>query len=232
MTREPKVNVACDNCGAMLERYACHVKRTKRRFCDKVCQRAAANYRPCDHCGKPIQAGPTRWKGKKHAFCNHECYGAWGRANIPKTAEIVTVVCAQCGQERERYACTVGRYARYFCDEKCRRKWQAKSISGERNVLWKGGRKAGYYGPNWGKQKRAARQRDTHSCQRCGVTQEELGMKLDVHHIIPFREFGYIPGKNDAYKDANALDNLVSLCKRCHKVVEWETEKRATNENK
>jgi DEAD/DEAH box helicase domain-containing protein len=37
-----------------------------------------------------------------------------------------------------------------------------------------------------------------------------------VHHIRPFREFGYIPGENENYLLANALDNLITLCPTCH----------------
>jgi DEAD/DEAH box helicase domain-containing protein len=41
-----------------------------------------------------------------------------------------------------------------------------------------------------------------------------------VHHLRPFREFGYVPGENDAYIQANALDNLLTLCSRCHRRAE------------
>jgi DEAD/DEAH box helicase domain-containing protein len=42
----------------------------------------------------------------------------------------------------------------------------------------------------------------------------------DVHHIIPFRTFGYIPGVNENYRLANALENLLTLCAACHQRVE------------
>jgi DEAD/DEAH box helicase domain-containing protein len=41
-----------------------------------------------------------------------------------------------------------------------------------------------------------------------------------VHHIEPFRTFGYIRGKNDRYLEANRLENLVTLCTGCHRRVE------------
>lgn len=73
------------------------------------------------------------------------------------------------------------------------------------------------YGPNWRQQRLRARARDRFRCQSCRISEEELGRELDVHHLRPFREFDYRPGENDAYLQANALDNLASLCPRCHK---------------
>ncbi len=75
------------------------------------------------------------------------------------------------------------------------------------------------YGPNWSAQRRRALERDGYRCQRCGAphTPER---PLHVHHIRPFRTFGYIPGVNDAYREANRLDNLITLCSRCHRLAE------------
>lgn len=73
------------------------------------------------------------------------------------------------------------------------------------------------YGPNWPQQRLRARGRDHFCCQVCGISEEQLGRELDVHHVRPFREFGYRPGENEAYRQANALDNLVSLCPPCHR---------------
>jgi DEAD/DEAH box helicase domain-containing protein len=41
-----------------------------------------------------------------------------------------------------------------------------------------------------------------------------------VHHVEPFRTFGYVRGKNDRYLEANRLENLVTLCRSCHRRVE------------
>jgi DEAD/DEAH box helicase domain-containing protein len=38
--------------------------------------------------------------------------------------------------------------------------------------------------------------------------------------VQPFRTFGYVPGENERYRDANQLDNLVTLCASCHRRVE------------
>ncbi len=47
-----------------------------------------------------------------------------------------------------------------------------------------------------------------------------MGTGLHVHHIRPFRDYGYTPGLNDAYRLANTLENLVTLCPTCHRRAE------------
>ena len=75
------------------------------------------------------------------------------------------------------------------------------------------------YGPNWPAQRDAARARDGYRCRYCGAPERE-GRQHDVHHIVPFHTFGYIPGVNDLYRLANALDNLITLCPVCHRRAE------------
>jgi len=74
------------------------------------------------------------------------------------------------------------------------------------------------YGPNWPAQRDAARARDDHQCRQCGAT-ARAGSRLDVHHVAPFRAFGYVPGENENYRLANRLENLITLCAPCHRYV-------------
>ena len=67
------------------------------------------------------------------------------------------------------------------------------------------------YGPNWPEQRNAARARDGYKCQVCGTP--EQGRRHDVHHKIPFRRFAH-------YRQANRLENLVTLCRPCHQRAE------------
>jgi 5-methylcytosine-specific restriction endonuclease McrA len=60
-----------------------------------------------------------------------------------------------------------------------------------------------------------ARVRDNNTCQNCSKTKEMLGKNLDVHHIIPFRNFGV-----GRHEEANRLYNLISYCNKCHKIIE------------
>lgn len=63
-------------------------------------------------------------------------------------------------------------------------------------------------------QKRLARERDNHTCRRC--QRPVKGKEAHVHHVVPERCFD-VPSK------AHDLDNLITLCDRCHLRVEWET---------
>jgi DEAD/DEAH box helicase domain-containing protein len=75
------------------------------------------------------------------------------------------------------------------------------------------------YGPSWPAARRACRERDDFHCAHCGAP-EPAGREHDVHHRTPFRSFGYTPGQNENHLEANALDNLTTLCAACHQRVE------------
>ncbi|MEX1248092.1 MAG: Zn-binding domain-containing protein, partial [Anaerolineales bacterium] len=70
---------------------------------------------------------------------------------------------------------------------------------------------ANEYGPSWPAVRDAARARDGYTCQVCGIP--ENGRPHDVHHKMPFRTF-------TSYKEANRLENLVTLCPNCHRRAE------------
>ncbi len=82
-------------------------------------------------------------------------------------------------------------------------------------------------GPNWDEQRNRARARDGHRCRHCGAP-ERPDRAHDVHHVEPFRNFGYIRGKNANYLQANRLENLVTLCRSCHRRVEVDRMVRGT----
>jgi 5-methylcytosine-specific restriction endonuclease McrA len=90
------------------------------------------------------------------------------------------------------------------------------SRRGPGNPRWTGGRKPGYYGPNWLAQRRAALGRDRKTCLSCGRN----SCRLEVHHVKSFYSFGYEMGKNENYLLANDLQNLVTLCAPCHRKIE------------
>jgi DEAD/DEAH box helicase domain-containing protein len=74
------------------------------------------------------------------------------------------------------------------------------------------------YGPNWPQQRQLALERDNRRCRTCGARAEEF--LLHVHHVRPFREYGYVPGRNENYRQANQIDNLMTLCPSCHRRAE------------
>jgi len=90
--------------------------------------------------------------------------------------------------------------------------------SGENHPRYTGGDTA--YGPGWHERKRReVRQRDDHTCRdpRCSVTQSEHIKKYDerlhVHHLRKARDI-------DDPEERNAKENLITLCRDCHR--RWE----------
>lgn len=231
-----RVTTNCPECG---KEFWYH-RSWPRKYCSRECS-AAVNGRKnfgkwadgvgltevtCDNCNKLFMKPTRDLKKTKHNFCGMACFGIYlakslkgvprpgVRGEKPHLQKRVTKNCPQCGKEFQVKQSHNDR--RKFCSRGCMAKWQSESgsVSGESNFNWKGG-PLPYYGPNWRQQRRNARARDDYTCRRCGVTEIQLGRQLDVHHKKPFRRFGI-----KSYKEANSLENLVSLCFTCHKIVE------------
>lgn len=169
---------------------------------------------------------PSKVERNDHFFCHRTCFDMWKKSsmvgeNNPNWIEPIKTQCATCGKPVERNPSRVGTTERkvHFCSKTCKHAWMREYMSGPDSPNWKGG-SIRYYGPNWHGQKLAARKRDGYCCQICGITQKKNRKSLDVHHIIPFRTFNYIPGENENYLQANELSNLISLCRSCHIQVE------------
>ena len=74
-------------------------------------------------------------------------------------------------------------------------------------------------GPDWPRQRDQARRRDGYRCRWCGAP-ERPQRQHHVHHVVPFRDFRWVPGQNENYRQANRLSNLVTLCPNCHRRAE------------
>lgn len=75
------------------------------------------------------------------------------------------------------------------------------------------------YGPSWASAREQVLRRDGHRCRQCGAA-ERAGRSHHVHHITPFRTFGYQTGVNNNDRLANNPDNLITLCPVCHQRAE------------
>lgn len=214
----------CAHCGKEILYY----KRYPRTYCSRQCANAVNAKKNlgiielptmfCEICG--VELTGQKWVDRR--FCSRACFGkhlSMTLKGIPRPAvcgerpdlqKRVTLTCPQCGKEFAVKESQSSR--RRFCCKQCHAQWQSESgiYSGENNHNWRGGYEP-YYGANWQTQRRNARRRDRYTCQKCGITESELGKQLDVHHITPFREFGI-----ERYKEANRIANLVSLCNKCH----------------
>lgn len=88
--------------------------------------------------------------------------------------------------------------------------------TGKDHWLWNGG-SVDHYGAGWEAGRKAALERDSNECRKCGMSNEqhldEHGQSLHVHHIKPFKKF-------ESELEANRVDNLLTLCHSCHREVE------------
>ncbi len=112
----------------------------------------------------------------------------------------VTVACHGCGKPTVKRNKQLKRCRRLFCTRECANAGQKKR---DTDML--------RYGPGWKKRREEILKRDG-QCRVCGKTTEQLGHKLHVHHLKPFRLGG-----------SNHPENLVSLCDSCHHIVEYAT---------
>jgi 5-methylcytosine-specific restriction endonuclease McrA len=151
-------------------------------------------------------------KGNFHANAGSFRKGSHVGEKHPRWTPDVIVHCAwcKCPFGRKRHA--IKDENKCYCTTPCYKAYR-KSIAGEKHWAWRGGHDE-YRGANWKKERLLAVARDNGRCQRCGL---QVGTGIDVHHIRPYRLF-------KSADKANVLDNLMCLCARCHKKVEWETD--------
>lgn len=171
----------------------------------------------CDNCGALTKRRTYRIQNNVNRFCSRLCRFAWATKQTPFFTR--TVVCVMCGIEftRTRYFVEVRGDAK-CCSRKCLDQYNSLNRRREKNVNWNGGQGAKDYGPDWSQQNKLARKRDGNQCVLCHARSHPW--KLDVHHIIRFKFFEYVPGVNENYIQANDLKNLIVLCKKCHRKVE------------
>jgi 5-methylcytosine-specific restriction endonuclease McrA len=90
------------------------------------------------------------------------------------------------------------------------RRRMSESRLGDDNPNWKGGHSRNY-GPGWTAAREAVRHRDE-VCQNCGA--DGSNTILEVHHIIPVREF--YQSETTPIEEAHDTRNLLLLCQECH----------------
>lgn len=220
-----RIDLNCEQCGKAFSRWEALTTKATHHFCGRACYDTwqtgqvrgprvgnfpsgpnHPNFKGkvdcvCERCGKTFLKFPSQSINGQGRYCSRAC-----------TRNRTETNCEHCGKRFEIKAYEVE--TRRFCSVACKADWQRHHNLGPDSPGWRGGYDP-YYGPNWRNQRRAARKRDNYTCQRCGITEERLFRQLDVHHIIPFRTFGI-----ERYREANRLDNLISLCHLCHLTIE------------
>lgn len=231
----PTKTYECEQCHKAFDRNAANMARSKHAFCSPRCtgdwnathkvgennpgyKQVAVN---CAQCSASLKRPPHKIARSKNFFCSVACRAQYNSNHIRgtdnPTYNRVPALCAGCGKSMLVIPFRVKHHKTHFCNKACYGVWQSQHRIGRNGPNWRGGYKE-YYGPDWNVQSRAARKRDNYHCQVCKKPQKNRA--LDVHHVTPFRSFGYIPNTNERYKEANQLENLISLCASCHQRVE------------
>lgn len=209
----------CPGCGQSFE-----TRDRRQRFCNRACYDACraedkkkASPKQaivtCAYCGKSFPKWKYRIRPDKENYCSRAC-ASHSRQSPDQWTQCICEICekeftVQTWFLENRKDDGAGRY----CSKECQAEAFSQNRRRENNPNWQGGHDDDY-GPNWEAQKRKARKRDKYRCRACG--KKPKSVNLHVHHIVPFREFGYVPGENDNYLEANELQNLICLCRSCH----------------
>lgn len=212
----------CETCGKEFHQST----NGKKRFCSDRCN---PKYSPktgrrcisdpskhsefvCKECHKTF----VEWTYRKPTFCSNHCRSVYAaRQPKPKARRPenhLDLVCETCGKAYKVHKIynSGNRHSR-FCSIACRAEWTSFARRGPGNPNWTGGENPSKYGPNWLSQARKARKRDKQLCQVCKT---KPCKRLDVHHIIPIRDF------DGDWENANKLENLITLCRVHHFQVE------------
>jgi len=133
------------------------------------------------------QKGECRNTGRTH----------FKKGYVPQNKNIELRECSYCNTI---FSITKNRIQKY-CSQRCsglaskgRKPWNY--IDGRSKLL-----APARYGDDWDKIRYLVYLRDKFTCQDCEIK----GIRLDVHHIIPF-----------LVSRDNSLKNLISLCRSCH----------------
>jgi len=146
-------------------------------------------HKVCAECGASFYVPASQIKQR---FCSNACYlrSRWGDDHRE------TRKCAVCGAE---FVVMASSKSVCCSSAECRREHKSRIHRGELCNFWRGGKAAPYH-KDWQAARRLALKRDGNCCVICGSDD-----RVQVHHIIPYR-----------YSRSHAIENLVSLCRRCH----------------
>ncbi|WP_259369962.1 HNH endonuclease [Salinarchaeum sp. Harcht-Bsk1] len=165
----------------------------------------------CSECGDRFEFYPSEKDGVYCSSCIDATDGLLPD-NPMEPIDRVVISCPACGEELRVLQSLLDRRKRgVFCGLDCYGDWLSEHIVGPDHHQWTGS--CPEYGHGWSAVRRAARVRDEYECQICGTSKVDMGRNPDVHHIVPVREFPD-PG------DAHCLENVITLCRSCHRKAE------------
>ena len=194
----------CARCGKEFERKPSKIARAKNPYCSFECRKKASE-QTCPECGKVFVSANHGKSRDKQIYCSRACAN---RVKNRAKSVTVSICCDHCGKEFQIPEWRVSDYPRHFCSTKCKNAAHSKHIATDNNPRWMGGATT-YRGADWPVAREAALQRDSYTCQHCGMTQDQsfsaYGNGLQVHHKTRYL---------DTFD--NSLENLITLCVKCH----------------
>jgi hypothetical protein len=224
-----RVKMVCAECGKdiMVKKYLAEKPTKHGRFCSPTCRsKYYSRINPacqknrivthCALCNKMLELEPHRILERN--FCSNSCRGKYGlQLRWPDGAGRKTITCSFCGKvnevPKEEFASHKKRkQRRFFCDRKCFAGWKAANWIGENNPSWKGGWTP--HGKGWVAACEIVRYEQDYKCADCGITEDEIGKHLDIHHLRPARLF-------NTKREAATRSNLIGLCHKCHMAREY-----------
>lgn len=200
------VTLVCPVCSTCFKVKPSHAER--RKYCSRACMSEGRQQRvecSSEHCGNSFEVVPSRLEHGRGKHCSRDCQYEANKEKL-KSEDREAFECLNCASYFELVPSQLDKSgAGKYCSRECRDEhWR-----GENHPQYIHGSNAEDYGSNWQAQRRAARKRDNYICQHCGATD----CPLDVHHKKPRRWY-------DDVEESNHLDNLITLCKPCHRVEE------------
>jgi endogenous inhibitor of DNA gyrase (YacG/DUF329 family) len=161
----------------------------------------------CKNCGKIVNIRHGDYnrtmKTRGYVTCSRHC-------SFVLSGKTVKLTCSECGKEFYRAISGIDpNNKHYFCSKPCQKANTDYILSGEDHYRYIDGNTSYKRGDNWLMVRREVRKRDNKTCQICGITEAETHKLHDVHHIIPYRKF-------TDYREANNIENLITLCSSCH----------------
>ncbi len=220
---------------------ACSTQYRKGKSASDFSQPARVTTLPCTVCGTPVTRKLSHLRESGNIFCSTTCMGISQRGRVKDSTTKISTHCSHCDIPMMKFPSRMSAFAKHYCSSACRSAAAVKAdIHIERTckncgiiysttthqVRTRGSNycskscmdggmrtKTTPYSHYWRSITRRVRERDSHTCQLCGVIQ--LSPRLDVHHIIRAGDFAI-----EDVESANDMSNLVSLCRSCHRRVE------------
>lgn len=213
--------LTCETCGAEFNRQPKDAKRAKHHYCSRACfglsERGERNHAyqgglvvmRCAVCGADFHVKPMRAATAK--FCSRQCQTIAFTIDPPRPHNGIRLACDFCGASILR---TPGRLKpTNYCSRTCANLAHSLRMRGKGNGRYVHGQAPSLYPAEFRVVRQSVRDRDGSRCRKCGMTEEDNGYALSVHHV-------------NYQKTDNRMDNLVTLCRWCHGSMHGKPESR------